>query len=207
MPRTLLALSATLLFASAAQAQPSEWTLDPSHSQIGFTARHLGFAKVRGEFKTFTAKVQADAKTGKITALEAEADAKTVDTGIEKRDNHLRSDDFFNAEKYPKLKLLLKNIQWKGKKFTATIALTMRDVTKDVKFAGELLGVETVNFGQGPQLRAAYEATDKINRKEFGLKFAGVAEGVSLVADEVEIELAAEISMPKPAAPAPTAAK
>ena len=200
MLRHVLPLSAALLLTATAQAQPIEWTLDPSHSEIAFTARHLGFAKVRGKFKTFTAKVQADAKTGKITALEAEADAKSVDTGIEKRDQHLRSDDFFNAEKFPKLKLALKSIQWKGKKFTATVALTIRDVTKDVKFQGELLGVETVNFGQGPQPRAAYEATAKINRKEFGLKFAGVAEGVSLVADDVELHLAVEISAPKPQA-------
>jgi polyisoprenoid-binding protein YceI len=149
---------------------------------------------VRGEFKSFSAKVQADAKTGKITALEAEADAKSVDTGNAKRDDDLRSDNFFNAAKHPKLKLVLKSIKWNGNAFTATCALTIRDVTKDVTMTGELLGVQTVNFGRGPQLRAAYEATTKINRKEFGLKFNGLAEGVSIVGDEVELDLEVELT-------------
>jgi polyisoprenoid-binding protein YceI len=188
---SLLALS----LSSVALAQSAAWTADPTHSEVTFTARHLGFAKVRGSFKSFSAKVEADAK-GKITKLAAEADAKSVDTGVAKRDEHLRSDDFFNAEKFPKLKLDLKSIKWKGNKFTATVALTIRDVTKDVQFTGELLGVQTVNFGAGPHQRAAYEAHATINRKDFGLKFAGVAEGISIVGDEIELELRLEISAP-----------
>jgi polyisoprenoid-binding protein YceI len=189
-----MTLAAALLFATAAQAQPATWTLDPGHSQVGFSARHLGFAKVRGEFQKVSATITADAKTGKITALEAEADAKSVDTGIQKRDDHLRSDDFFNAEKFPKLKMVLKTIKWSGKKFTATVALTIRDVTKEVKFQGELLGVQTVNFGQGAHQRAGYEAHATINRKDFGLKFAGVAEGIAIVGDEVELQLELEMT-------------
>lgn len=205
-----LTFAAILLFATSAQAEPVAWNLDAAHSHIGFTASHLGFAKVRGEFKKFSAsKVEADAKTGKLTALEAEAEAASVDTGIQKRDDHLRSDDFFNAAQHPKLKLVLKKIQWKGNKFTATVALTIRDVTKDVKFTGEQLGTKTVNFGQGPQVRTAYEATATINRKEFGLKFAGLAEGVSVVGDDVVVNFEAELIGPAPAAaaaPAPAAA-
>lgn len=191
-----VAAAALLLSASAAHAESVPWNLDPMHSQIGFTARHLGFAKVHGEFKKFSAKVEADAKTGKLTKLEAEADAKSVDTGVEKRDNHLRSDDFFGADQFPTLKLELKTIKFKGKTFTAQVALTLRDVTKDVKFDGTAEGPQTVNFGQGPQLRTAYEAHAKIKRKDFGLKFNGVAEGISLVGDEVELNLEAEISLP-----------
>jgi polyisoprenoid-binding protein YceI len=206
MTRALFPLSVALLFASPAVAQPVEWNLDPAHSRIGFTARHLGFAKVRGDFKKFTAKLTADAKTGKLTALEAEADAKSVDTGITKRDDHLRSDDFFAAAQFPTVKLVLKTIKWKGNKLTATVALTIRDVTKDVKFEGELLGVQTVNFGQGAHPRLAYEAHAKINRKDFGLKFAGLAEGISIVGDEVEIHLEAEFSTKaQPAAATPPA--
>jgi polyisoprenoid-binding protein YceI len=187
---------ALLLSTSALAADSTAWTIDPAHTQIGFTARHLGFAKVHGEFKSFSAKVAADPKTGKITALEAEADAKSVNTDVQKRDDHLRSDDFFNAEKYPKLKLVLKSIEWRGNAFTATCALTIRDKTKDVKLEGELLGFQTVNFGKGPQLRAAYEAEGKINRKDFGLNFAGLAEGIAIVSDEVELNLEVSISAP-----------
>ena len=187
----LLAMSA-----SSAHAQAAAWKIDPNHTHVGFTARHLGFAKVRGELEQFTATVEADAKTGKITKLEAEADAKSVNTGVQKRDDDLRSDHFFAAATYPKLKLVLKSIKWKGNAFTATVALTIRDVTKDVKFEGELLGVQSVNFGNGAHMRAAYEAHAKIDRKAFGLKFAGLAEGIAIVSDEVEIDLELEMSLP-----------
>ena len=195
MTRPLLIVASLWLLAAAAHAQPAAWTMDPVHSHVGFTARHLGFAKVRGEFKTFSVKVEADDK-GKISKLSAEADAKSVDTDVAKRDEHLRSDDFFNAEKFPKLKMVLKTIKWSGNKFDAVVALTIRDITKDVKFEGELLGVQTVNFGQGAHQRAAYEATATIKRQEFGLKFAAVAEGISIVGEEVEIHLQMEVSLP-----------
>ena len=207
MNRKAIAFVAVLWLGGTAHAESVPWTLDPAHSHIGFTARHLGFSKVSGEFKKFSAKVEADAKTGKITKLEAEAEAKSVDTGIEKRDTHLKSDDFFGADQFPTLKLDAKTIKWKSKTaFTATVALTIRNVTKDVKFEGEQLGIHTVNFGQGPQLRTGYEAHAKINRKDFGLKYAALVESISVVGDEVEVSLAAELYLPQPAAPAPTAA-
>lgn len=184
------------LFATTALAEPVPWNLDENHSEVSFTVKHLGFSKVRGDFKKFTGKLTADSKTAKLTQLEAEIDARTVNTGVEKRDNHLRTDDFFGVEQYPKIKLVTKTISWKGNTFVANAALTIRDVTKDVKFQGTLEGPKTVNFGQGSHLRAGYHATAKINRKDFNLKFAGVAEGVALVNDEVEIEVNAEISAP-----------
>jgi polyisoprenoid-binding protein YceI len=206
MNAKIMSLAAVLLLSATAHAESVPWNLDPAHAHIGFTARHLGFAKVNGQFKKFSAKIEADAKTGKITKLEAEADAKSVDTGVEKRDNHLRSDDFFGADKYPTLKLELKTIKWKGKAFTATVALTIRDVTKDVKLDGTMEGPQTVNFGQGPQQRAAFEAHAKIKRKDFGLKFAGLVEGISIVGDDVEMTIETELSMAQPA-PAPASAQ
>ncbi|MGB0679429.1 MAG: YceI family protein [Polyangiales bacterium] len=193
-------LSAALAFAVvAASAAPTavaaqDWQLDKSHSTIGFTVRHLGFAKVNGRFKRFDAQVQADSKTGKITALSATAQAASVDTDNAKRDKHLRSDDFFAAKKHPMMKLKLKSIKWQGNAFTAKVALTLRGVTKTVTFKGELLGKHKVNFGSGDQLRVGYEAEASINRKDFGLKFGKVAEGVSVVSDTVKIKLDAEFS-------------
>jgi polyisoprenoid-binding protein YceI len=196
--------------AAAPNADKSvEWAIDPSHSHIGFTAKHLGFSKVQGQFKKFGGVMRADPKTAKITALDATADTASVDTGIEKRDGHLRSDDFFNAEKFPQLKLKLKSIKWNGNKFTAKTDLTIRDVTKETVFKGELLGVHPVNFGQGLHLRAAYEALATISRKEFGLKYAAVVEGLSVVSDDIAINFAVEASYTPPAvaaAPAPPAA-
>jgi len=192
-------LPALVLFAlatstSAASAQNVAWEIDPNHCEIGFVARHLAFAKVRGQFKTFTATVQADAKTGKLASVKASADTASVDTDNEKRDNHLRSDDFFAASKHPKLSLETKSIKWNGDKFTAVVKLTLRGVTRDVTFEGEQLGVRTVNFGQGPHLRAAYEAHATIKRQDFGLNFSGAAEGLAIVGDEVEIQLQVEAS-------------
>jgi len=112
----------------------------------------------------------------------------------------LKSDDFFNAAQFPQLKLVLKSITWSGNKFTAKADLTMRDVTKPVTLKGELLGVNTVNFGQGPTMRAGYEASTKVNRKDFGLKYAAVTEGLAIVGDEIELKLQAEIGYtPQPA--------
>jgi polyisoprenoid-binding protein YceI len=176
-----------------------EWQIDPGHSHIGFTVKHLGFSKVSGQFKKFTGVVRADPKTAKISALEATAETATIDTGIEKRDTHLKSDEFFNAEKYPQLKLKLKTIKFAGNKFTAKADVTMRDVTKEVPFKGELLGTHLVNFGQGPQQRAGYEATATVNRKDFGLKYASVTEGLSVVGDNVDLDLAVEIVYTAPA--------
>ena len=194
MTRLLLVVATLLLISSTGQAQSVDWALDKNHSHIGFTARHLAFAKVRGEFKKFSAKVTADAKTGKLSSIEAEADSASVSTDNDKRDKHLRSDDFFAAAKHPKVKFKSKSIKWKGDKFTAIVSMTIRGKTKDVTFKGELLGVRTVNFGRGAHQRAAYEATATIDRKKFGLKFNGFAEGISIVSDEVEITIEVEAS-------------
>ena len=194
MFRFTLGLIFTLLFVGSVHAQPKAWTLDKNHSHVGFTARHLGLAKVHGEFTKFDAQIKADSKTGKITALEATVDATSVSTDNEKRDNHLRGDDFFAADKYKAMKLVLKSIAWKGSSFTATVALTIRNITKNVIFKGELLGMRTVDFGSGPQPRAAYEASATIDRKEFGLTFNGLAEGIAIVSDSVDITLEVEIT-------------
>lgn len=196
MTRLLLVVATTLLISATGQAQEATWTLDKNHSTVGFTARHLAFAKVRGIFKKFSATVKADAKTGKLTSVVAEADANSISTQNEKRDKHLRSDDFLASAKHAKVTFKTRSIKWKGDRFTAVVALTLRGKTKDVTFKGELLGVQSVNFGSGAHPRAAYEASATISRKAFGLKFNGLAEGISIVSDEVEISFEVETSLP-----------
>jgi polyisoprenoid-binding protein YceI len=188
----VVALFSLVTTASAASAQNVAWEIDPSHCEIGFVARHLAFAKVRGQFKTFGATITADAKTGKLASVKASAETASVDTDNEKRDDHLRSDDFFAASKFPKLTMETRSIKWTGDKFTAVVKLTLRGVTRDVTFEGEQLGVRSVNFGQGPHQRAAYEAHATIKRQDFGLNFSGAAEGLSIVGDEIEIQLQVE---------------
>ena len=192
--RVPVLFAAAFFTAGLAQAAPAEWSLDRAHSEVGFKVRHLGIANVRGHFKTFDAKVLADAKSGRVTSVEATAQAASIDTGVEKRDGHLRSDDFFNAEKYPTLKATLSDLRWKGNKVEGKAKLTIRDVTKTVPVTGELLGTHKVNFGDGDQIRAGYTFTTTVNRKAFGLRFNAMAEGVAVVADEVTIEIQLEIS-------------
>ncbi len=119
------------------------WDLDAAHSHISFSVRHLGISNVRGEFKKFEASITANAEEAKVSALEALVQVASIDTGIAKRDDHLRSADFFDVSKYPTMRLKLRSIVWKGDDFVAKADLTIKDVTKTIEFMGELLGVRT----------------------------------------------------------------
>lgn len=177
---------------TAAPEAAAAWHVDQAHSHVGFEVRHLGISKVKGEFSDFDAVLQADAKTGRITAIEASAKVDSIHTGIEKRDNHLKGDEFFAADRFPVLKLKLKSVKWKGNTFVADVELTIRDVTKTVRFEGEHLGTRQVNFG-ALQQRSGFEAHTTINRHDFGLNFNSLAEGVAVVADDVKIAIDLEI--------------
>ena len=175
-------------------AKPAPWNVDKAHSSVGFVVKHLGLSNVRGSFGEFDAKIMADPVTGKVTDVEATVQVKSVNTGIQKRDDHLKGDDFFSVEKFPIMKFKTKTVKVEGDHVVATADITLRDVTKTVTFTGEYLGTQKVNFGDGNQLRAGYSLKGEINRKDFGLLFAGVAEGVSVVSDKVIIELEMQIS-------------
>lgn len=178
-----------LLAATTASAQVVAWDLDPTHSEVGFKVRHLGLSNVRGRFKKFSATIRADAKTGKLASVEATAQVKSIDTGIEKRDNHLKANDFFDAGAFPIVKFKTRGFKWTGTRFTAEVDMTIRDKTLKVEFQGEQLGVQKLNLGDGEQLRSGYTATATIDRKQFGLRFNALAEGVAIVGREVTIEL------------------
>jgi len=191
---TLLVIPTFAFAAAPAKTEVAgDWTLDPYHSRVGFVVKHLGVSNVRGEFKEFATPVLKGDAQGKISALEATAATKSVSTGIEKRDDHLRSDDFFNAEKFPTETLVLKSIKWAGDKFTAEVEVTLRDKSKLVKFEGEKSPLTRVDLGQGPTIRVGYSASGKINRKDFGLSWNKVIETVNVVADEVKLEIELEL--------------
>ncbi len=196
MRRVMVASLLVLWAAPALATEAIRWNLDKGHTHVGFTAKHLAFAKVRGELRDFDAVLEGDPKTGQLVSVEATAQTRSISTGEKKRDKHLQSDDFFNAAKFPVLRLKSKSFAWSGNNFTAQVELTIRNITKVVTFKGERLGVQKVNFGTGEQLRAAYEASATINRKDFGLKFGGLAEGIAIVGDDVVISLEAEVSHP-----------
>lgn len=179
-------MSTDITFASATDL--ATFAVDPAHSDVQFKVRHLGFSKVTGSFGTFEATVQMD--PDRLETLQAEAIIKTdsVYTGDEKRDAHLRSGDFFEAETYPELTFRstgVRNVS--GDKFELEGELTIRDVTKTVVLDGVFLGTARDPWGGE---RVAFEAQTKINRKDFGLTWNTVLEtGGVLVGEDVEIML------------------
>ena len=164
------------------------YTIDPAHSQAGFTVRHMGFSKVRGSFETFEGTVRMEPEN--IESLEAEVsiDTASITTRDEKRDAHLRSEDFFHADKHPTLDFRstgVKNVS--GNSFTLEGELSMRGKTRDVALEAEYLGE-----GQDPWggTRVAFEAATTINRKDFGLNWNQALEaGGVLVSEKVDITL------------------
>ncbi len=189
----LLVLVLQISPVSAEDAKPSAWQLDTYHSTVAFTVRHLGISKVKGSFGTFTGTVTTADPDGKLSAFEGSVTIDAIDTGIEKRDAHLKAPDFFDAAKFPKGTLKSKSITWDGDKITVLAALTLKGVTKDITLTGEYLGKQKANFGQGDQLRAGYSLEGKINRQDFGLNFNKLVEGVSIVSDEITIQIDVEI--------------
>lgn len=177
---------------SAKEAPGVAYDLDKNHSAIGFSVRHLGISKVKGEFTDFEGTIHADPATAKLTYVKGVVKTGSVDTGNEKRDGHLRTDDFFNSEAHPDMVLETRRITWNGDRFIAHSMLTIRDQTHPVVVRGELVGAQQGTFWGTKQIRAGYSAEFKINRQKYGLKFNALAEGVSVVGDEVTVTLEIE---------------
>jgi polyisoprenoid-binding protein YceI len=163
------------------------YTVDYSHSDVGFSVRHMVFAKVRGHFTKWTAEVAIDPDTAK-SSVKVEIDAATIDTREPQRDAHLRSPDFLEAEKYPKITYKSSKIEKAGdKKYVVTGDLTIRGVTKPVK-----LDVEELGGGKDPwgNQRVAYAAKARVDRGDYGLKWNQALEtGGVLVGEHIDIEI------------------
>ena len=164
------------------------YSIDPSHSEVGFVARHLGFTKVRGRFETFEGTIRME--PGALDTLEAEAriEAGSITTNEEKRDAHLRSGDFFLVEEHPQLTFKSTGVRdVSGSNFVLEGDLTIRGVTKRVTLQAEFLGEGKDPWGG---TRVGFTAHTKINRKEYGVNWNAVLEtGGFLVSDEVELRL------------------
>jgi polyisoprenoid-binding protein YceI len=164
------------------------FTIDTSHSEVGFSVRHMVFAKVRGQFKTWSADLAYSADDPTKTAINAEIDTASIDTREEKRDAHLRSDDFFNAEKFPKMTFKSRRIDRAGDSRYKVIGdLTIRDVTREVT-----LDVEQTGHGKDPwgNHRLGFTAKGAINRSDWGLTWNQALEtGGVLVSDKIDVEV------------------
>ena len=177
----------------ALTSQAATWTFDTAHSVVTFAVKHLMISTVRGNFETFEGRVVFDENNADTFSSEATADAASVDTGIDKRDTHLKSADFFDVEKYPKLSFKSKQVKKIGDgRYTMTGDLTIRDVTKEVAF--DVTGFNGTIKDPWGGTRTAATATATINREDFGLLWNKVLEGGGVVvSNDVLITLDIEL--------------
>ncbi len=183
-------------------ARASQWDVDPSHSQVGFVVKHLMISDVHGDFKKFTGTVDMDDKDATKSKIELSIDTDSISTGDEKRDGHLKSPDFFDTAKFPKMTFKSTKIAKAGKdKYKVTGELTIKDVTKPVELVVEGPAKQIKDPWGGT--RTAVTATGKINRKDFGITWNKDLDGGGVVVgNDVKLELAFELSKKAPAAEA-----
>ncbi|MDB5102675.1 MAG: YceI family protein [Fibrobacteres bacterium] len=196
----------SLLLASALAiaAHAETYNVDTAHTDITFKVRHMGISNVTGKFEKFGGTFDLDPKNVKATKGNLTIDVNSINTSNAKRDGHLKSDDFFDAAHHPEIKFVSKEVKDINEKdSTATLVgdLTMRGVTKPVSL--KIKGGGIIKDGWGNE-RAAFTATGKINRFDYGLKWNKALEtGGMVVAPDVDLILAFEGVRPlAPAAPA-----
>jgi len=164
------------------------WNIDAAHSTIGFSIRHMVFSKVRGRFLKYTGAIQLDDGDLATSWVEVSIDAASIDTGTAQRDNHLRSADFFDVEKFPELRFRSTRVEDVGGGRLRVIGeLTIRDATREVALDAEPAGRGIDPWGNE---RIGFVAKTSIDRKDFGLAWNQLLEaGGVLVGDRVDLEL------------------
>jgi polyisoprenoid-binding protein YceI len=186
--KTTLGLAAAAFFLLLNANAADTYKVDPVHSSVGFSVRHMGVSNVKGHFDDFAGSLVLD--KGSIQAANATIQVKSVNTGIERRDNHLRTADFFEAAKYPEITFKTKKVEKAGDQTILIGDFTMRGVTKELRLPVTLSG--PVKDPQG-NMRIGLEAKTTVSRKEYGMKFNAVMEsGGLMVGDDVTIEINAE---------------
>lgn len=167
------------------------YVIDAAHSTLGFTVRHAGIGKTRGQFDEFEGTIEvADESTPVGSTATATIKAASVNTRNEDRDNHLRSADFFDVEQFPEWTFVTTDVKGSKDSFKLIGDLTIHGVTKSVTIDTEFLGTATDPFGAD---RAAFEGTTTVSRKDFGLTWnAALEAGGVLVGDKIAITLEIE---------------
>jgi polyisoprenoid-binding protein YceI len=194
-PLPILALAALLVWPAAFAEE--KYQLDPAHTTIGFAIEHLVIAKVRGQFRQFTGTITYEpAAELPVRAATVTIHAASIDTGIQQRDDHLRSADFFDVEKYPQLSFETTRIEKRGNSFVATGNLSIHGVTRTIELPFTLKGPIKDLWGG---YRIGIEARTTINRKDYGLAWNKLLEtGGLAVGETVEIEIHAEAVKTEP---------
>lgn len=169
----------------------STYTIDGAHSRIGFAVKHMVISTVRGNFSGFTSTVTVDEAQPEAAQIEVQINATTVDTGVEMRDNDLRSNNFFDVENYPSISFKSTQIEpLGGSEYRIMGDLTMHGATKPVAVTGVVEGPTKDPWGND---RVGVELVGRLSRKEWGLTYnAALETGGLVVADDVRLEIDAE---------------
>jgi polyisoprenoid-binding protein YceI len=169
--------------------QAATWNIDPVHSEVGFSVRHMMVSKVRGRFTKFSGQL-VTAENPLESSVTAEIDLASINTGQEQRDQHIQSADFFEVETYPTMTYKSTGIRVEDGEYVLDGDLTLKGVTKNVPLRLELQG-----FGEDPYggYRAGFTATGEINRRDFNVNFsAPMQNGGAVVADKIQLHLEIE---------------
>jgi len=180
---------------NAYTALTGTWTIDPAHSRVGFVARHAMVTKVRGQFREVDGHITIDADQPKNSSAVVTLQVASIDTGQAQRDEHLRSADFFEAEKYPTISFRSTDVEVDGEKIVLKGDLSIKETTAPVTLELEYGGTAKDPFGN---TRAGFEGKTTVNRKDWGLTWnAALETGGVLVSEKVTLEF--EISLIKTA--------
>jgi polyisoprenoid-binding protein YceI len=172
--------------ADLSQLTPGVWNIDTSHSQVGFVARHLMIAKVRGQFRTFSGSITI-ADNPLESTVQADVDLSSVDTGDAGRDEHLRGADFFQVEQHPQMTFVSTGVKEDDDDYLLFGDLTINGTTRQVEFSLEFDGVTGDPWGG---TRAGFTAQTEINRKDWGMEWnAALETGGVVVGEKVKIQL------------------
>lgn len=190
MLKRTVVLALVVLFA-AASVPADTWNVDKSHSSVDFTVSHMVISKVRGGFDDFEGVIKFDGENWDKASTTWTIQVASIDTEDEKRDEHLRSGDFFEVEKFPTMTFESKEVvNTEGGDFRLTGDLTIKGVTKEVTFDGEFRGVVNDPWGN---TRAGFSAVTSIDRKDFGITWnKTLDQGGLAVGNEVDIRIEVE---------------
>ncbi|WP_113638464.1 YceI family protein [Nubsella zeaxanthinifaciens] len=163
----------------------TKWALDPTHSELQFKVKHLMITTVTGSIKSFSAELESEGDDFTNASISFSGDISSIDTGNGDRDGHLKSGDFFDAEKYPAISFKSTSVEKDGSDYAVKGDLTIKDVTKPVKLNAEFGGIATDPWGN---TKAGFTLSGKVNRTEFGLTWnAALETGGVMVSEEVKI--------------------
>ena len=170
----------------------TRWAIDPTHSSVGFKVKHMMFTNVKGNFEKYEATIISEEDDFTNATIEFSADIDSINTNNADRDTHLKSGDFFDAENHPKLTFKASSFTKSGDDYEIAGDLSMRGVTKFVKFPAEFSGLMTDPWGN---TKAGLNISGKINRKDWGLNWNSALEtGGVLVSEEVKLEIELQLA-------------